>query len=54
MMNYYFYIRDELKYIIKIENDVKYFIPPDPANTDYKQYLEWVAEGNVAEEWSAE
>ncbi len=30
------------------------FIPFDEANTDYKQYLEWVAEGNTAEEWVAE
>jgi hypothetical protein len=22
-------------------------IPPDPANTDYQQYLEWVSEGNT-------
>jgi hypothetical protein len=22
------------------------FIPPDPANTDYAAYLEWVAAGN--------
>ena len=22
------------------------FIPPDPANTDYQQYLEWVSQGN--------
>jgi len=29
-------------------------IPLDEANTDYKQYLEWVAEGNEAEEWMAE
>ncbi len=28
------------------------FIPFDEANTDYKEYLEWVAEGNVAEEWN--
>jgi hypothetical protein len=23
------------------------FIPPDPANTDYQQYLEWIAAGNT-------
>ena len=27
-------------------------IPLDPANTDYQAYLEWVDEGNTAEEAS--
>ena len=25
------------------------FIPLDEANKDYQEYLEWVAEGNIAE-----
>ena len=25
------------------------WIPCSPANTDYQEYLEWVAEGNTAE-----
>ena len=25
-------------------------IPLDPANTDYAEYLEWIAEGNTPEE----
>ena len=26
------------------------FIPIDPANTDYQEYLEWVADGNTIED----
>ena len=25
------------------------FIPPDPANTDYREYLAWVEAGNMPE-----
>jgi hypothetical protein len=27
------------------------FTDQDPANTEYKAYLAWVAEGNTATEW---
>jgi len=29
-----------------IDNQFKGAIPSDPTNTDYQEYLEWLAEGN--------
>ena len=29
-----------------LKNGLTTFIPFDPANTDYKKYLAWLAEGN--------
>ena len=40
--------KDTGQLITIIKEGVK-FIPLDPKNTDYQEYLEWVAEGNTAE-----
>jgi hypothetical protein len=37
-----------------ILRDGIYWIPIDEENRDYVAYLEWVAEGNTAEEWTPE
>tara|TARA_B100000131_G_C17952823_1_gene547157 strand:- start:191 stop:352 length:162 start_codon:yes stop_codon:yes gene_type:complete len=41
-------IDGSINYILRKEDNV--FIPKDEANTDYQQYLAWVAEGNTPEE----
>jgi hypothetical protein len=38
-----FGVRDDA--ILRIEDQT--FIPFDPANTDYQQYLKWLEEGNT-------
>ena len=38
------------KAIQKTDGDLISSIPFDEANTDYQEYLAWVAEGNTAEE----
>tara|TARA_R100000008_G_scaffold1489_1_gene1252 strand:+ start:1141 stop:1305 length:165 start_codon:yes stop_codon:yes gene_type:complete len=35
--------------IIDTESTPKKYIPKDPENSDYAQYLEWVAAGNTPE-----
>ena len=35
--------------VMKMEGTVKICIPLAEDNTDYQEYLEWVAEGNTAE-----
>jgi len=32
--------------IVKTLDDKKLYIPFDPDNTDFQEYLEWLAEGN--------
>ena len=41
-------LNGELVGIIKVEDNLH--IPLDPANTDYQEYLKWVAKGNKASE----
>jgi hypothetical protein len=41
-------------FYVKIVDGRDFHIPSDEANTDYQEYLKWVAEGNEAEEWVTE
>ena len=42
-------ITGEISVVNKIDDGVLMSIPFDPANTDYQEYLEWLAEGNTPE-----
>lgn len=44
---------NEFRTILYKENE-NLWIAMNESNIDYQEYLKWVAEGNVAEEWSAE
>jgi len=35
--------------VLKMEGTIQMSIPFDESNTDYQEYLEWVAEGNTPE-----
>jgi len=39
------YSSNEIGVVLRISDNS--FIPFDPANSDYQQYLEWLAEGNT-------
>ena len=41
-------VTGELDLVVKRLSDNSY-IPFDPANTDYQEYLEWIAAGNEPE-----
>ena len=40
-------LTEENQGVIRLADNA--FIPFDPANTDYQEYLKWVAEGGVPE-----
>ena len=50
-MKYFIEYRDNEPLCIHLNNSV---IPADESNNDYQEYLKWVAEGNVAEEYNSE
>ena len=42
-------LSSEVNVVNKIYSDHRLSIPFEPENTDYQEYLEWVAAGNTAE-----
>jgi len=36
--------------VIRLEDNA--LIPPDELNPNYQQYLEWLSEGNIPEQWN--
>jgi hypothetical protein len=53
---YTFYLTPTGAKFIRTIDDlgITHIIPTDLANPDYQRYLDWVAEGNVAQEWQPE
>jgi hypothetical protein len=47
MMTVYVEIKDAQGAVVAVNRNDGWSIPADPANTDYQQYLKWLAEGNT-------
>jgi len=43
-------ITNKVTAVFRTRNSMEVAIPLDEANSDYQEYLEWVAEGNTPEE----